>query len=156
MRTEIKQLRISSKLPGYLYVLSCITAIDEKIILECPTMDYEYICSMLNFIGIKIASSVEKCTEKHKCLYVHANNKIIADTIFKDILSQCVIIDINKKDAEGKTQQFLDKFLLRHPDSIVVINIESGVSTKYFFIKINTRNKYYEKIQKRSKSGIMY
>lgn len=148
MHSQIKQIETIAKLPGYLFVLTVIADINEKIFLSCPKDDYEFISSMLNLIGLRAYSLKKDNTNEDKLLFMLNNLCELDNIIPAEGKQQCFIIYVNNGTFSRDDLNKAEHFLREYPQCIIITNIALAVSTKRFCININQNNQYYEKLQK--------
>ena len=148
MHTQIQKIEITAKVPGYLFALTCIKDINEKIFLNCSAKDYKFINSMLNQIGLQGDSLEKEPTTERKVLFVLQNlNELNAIALSKDT-DICLIIYLTNETYIEDSDKIAIHFLMQYPNCIIVKNIEMTVSQKHFFIYVDSNHKYYTKLKK--------
>lgn len=148
MCTHIKQIEVIAKLPGYLFVLTCITDIHEKIFLYCSKEDFTFINSMLNQIGLQGHSLTKETTDEGKSLFMLHDLCELNTIILEENRHPYPIIYVDSRNFGNDSDEEVRYILLQHPNCIVVSNIEMTVSKKHFFIHINQNHRFYAKFQK--------
>lgn len=147
MDSQIKIIKTSSKLPGYLFVLTGISNIGDSVCLHCSKNSYEFLNSMLRMIGLK-TQLMKKANKKSNLLIVIDSCqeiKTIKPLIEKGNFS---LIYISDSIYLKKLLTYTKKIILQYPHCILVSNIKISVSKKEFFILVNSHNSYYKKINK--------
>lgn len=146
MYSQIEQIKTTTKLPGYLFVLTGITDINEKIFLGCHKEDYEFTNSMLNVVGLEVLCLKEPPC-KSKALFILNELHELNSTIQMENYYQCSVIYVKNTVFGQNPLKKVRCFLAEHPQGIIVINENSTVSKKQFCISINQKNRYYDRLQ---------
>lgn len=140
-------MEMASNLPGYLFILSRITDIGENIRLSCAEKNYDFLCSMLELIGLQGCKSVAKPMAAYKSLYVFEN--------YRDLIMQSLtihsetstLIYIYSPTDEMKYDLFIKNYLYKHRQCIIINNVKMDIRKKFFSVYIRESNIYYEKIK---------
>lgn len=143
MNSKISQIKITSKLPGYLFVLANITNIDEKIFLSCPKEDYLFTNSMLKEIGIH----AQHFSGTNIALLILDNLQILNTITYTKNKQICYIVYIENETISAYYKKEMEIFLIQHPQCIIIINTKLTVTNKSFDIYLNKSNRYFDKIQ---------
>lgn len=146
MNSKISQVQTTSKLPGYLFLLSNITNINDEILLSCPEEDYEFANSMLNEIGIQAQPFSGKFAEDI-VLFILDSVQQLKNINPAQYQQLCNIIFIKTETLNEDSEEKIKLFLVQYPQYIIIFNTILTVSNKCFCIYFNNANKYYEKFK---------
>lgn len=143
MNSKISQIQITSKLPGYLFLLANITNIDDKIFLSCSKEDYLFTNSMLKEIGIH----TQPYSGTNIALIILDNLQTLNTIPLTKNRQICHIVYIKNETLSEYYENEMELFLIQHPQYIIIVNTKLAVSNKFFDIYLNKTNRYFDKIQ---------
>lgn len=146
MNTKISQIQITSKLPGYLFLLANITNINDKIFLSCSNGEYEFFNSILKEIGIQAQPFYGNFTDDMGLFILDNIQQLNTIKPAKNEQS-CHIIYIKNEIISEHSKEKVKLFLIQHPQYIIILDTELTVSIKRFSVNMNKANQHYEKIK---------
>lgn len=146
MNSKISQIQTTSKFPGYLFLLSNITNINDKILLSCPEKDFEFAKSMLKEIGIQAEPFNGKFAEDI-VLFLLDNVQQLKNINLAKNQQLCNIIYVETETLNEDSEEKIKLFLVQYPQCIIILNTKLAVSNKCFRIYFHNTSKYYGKIK---------
>lgn len=149
MNPETAIFQVTSKLPGYLFVLTSITNIGDKIYLNCSSDCFCFTVAMLREVGIQIDTSHDSNRKYHNLLII--DSPINFEKICMSLKeTECSIIYIKETNADGKISANMPEFVIRYPHCIIIVDNVVNPLKNNFSILINTDNAFYSKIKNHS------
>ena len=147
MHSQIRQLKIVAKLPSYLFLLTAISDINEKIYLHCQKNERELISSMLSLIGIQACYPDTELSSDIRSFYVLNSIFELQQITSVENNSHNSIFYITKETPDKTAQEKIASFIIKYPHYIIVTDIEPSISKKSFFIHIHQDNRYYRRLE---------
>ncbi len=147
MHSQVKVITTSVKLPGYLFVLTGITSIGDAVYLYCPQNSYEFLSSMLNMIGLQTRLMTDTNVKYNSLIIIDTYQEIKNINFLIENNNYPIIIYVMDNTFLKMSPAFTEKFILRYPQCILVINSKIAVGKKEFSVLINQQNPYYKKIK---------
>lgn len=135
MSKYVEKFFLSSQLPGYLFVLSNLCGINDRVWLQCPDSQREFFSAMLVRIGLIVWPDAKaKNSERPRYAISVCENwqdvehcsRVDAGTTIAFLSSQKISI----ADFEDRVSAFLPQ----HPNVILVHEVSCGVMKKTFAV----------------------
>lgn len=148
MNRKVEIFDFSSRLPGYLFVLSNLCDIHDRVLLRCPEAQSGYFSAMLAEIGLAAQvdavssgkdwpdyalSVCERWQDITSCL------SIGADTIIAFLPSSSI-------SALG-FEEHIEGFLSQNPNIIFINEIQNGIMEKNFTVMVSQAYNAFAKLK---------
>lgn len=146
MIKEAVIFQITSKLPGYLFVLTGITDIGDKVHLNCSSDCFCFTAAMLKEVGIWIDTSHILNRNSPYLFMMDASmqleklNKFLKRT-------NCSVIYIKESDACNNILENASTFVARYPHCIIVVDNAISPFKNKLSILMNSDSSFYSRIE---------
>lgn len=146
MAKEAVTFQITSKLPGYLFVLTGITNIGDKVHLNCSQHCFCFTAAMLREVGLQIDTS--HVSNRNSPYLFMMDSSIQLEKLNKFLKkTNCFVIYIKESIDDSKILESASLFVIHYPHFIIVVDNEISPFKNKFSILINPDSPFYSRIE---------
>lgn len=141
---NIEFLKVSAKLPGYLFVLANLTMPGDSVLLG--TND-EHIQTQMNLIGLEPRSSPDNQFQTAHMISKEMQNA--GGTWIFELGNTAMVVQFRETISLEQFTSFSNKLIAQHLGAILVEELSNTVEAKSFMVALSRESSFYTSLKKK-------